>query len=191
MVHKPSQTLCQSTFLLQLCICTCCNTWIASLESFAGSLPEHTPAAYVGAFHAYLWPSTQTPHCNQFTQQGCQLTGLELRIPKIELKFRGSGPEIFWRPPQNFQNRPKKPNDPRVPAQNRLIFVSMDSSRRQDTEYIIYIGIDTCRQKVMRTPGEIPPPEWLQKFANLGLTSCKPILGGNRSPLSLPLSPHE
>jgi len=25
----------------------------------------------------------------------------------------------------------------------------MDSSRRQDSEYLIYISIDTCRQKVM------------------------------------------
>ena len=32
---------------------------------------------------------------------------------------------------------------------NLLIHISIDSSRRQDLEYIIYIGIDKCRQKVM------------------------------------------
>jgi len=54
-------------------------------------------------------------------------------------------------PLEHYQNRPKKPNDPThpPPTQNRLIYISIDSSRRQDSKYIIYIGIDTCRQKVM------------------------------------------
>jgi len=30
-------------------------------------LSEHTPAAYLGAFHAFLWPGTQTPPFNQIT----------------------------------------------------------------------------------------------------------------------------
>jgi len=44
-----------------------------------GSLPEHTPAACLGAFHAFLRPGTQAPPCNQINQQGCQSIGLELQ----------------------------------------------------------------------------------------------------------------
>ena len=50
-----------------------------------------------------LWTCPQTPPFAQFAQKGCQLTGLELRIPTIYLGFRGSGPEIFWRPPQKLR----------------------------------------------------------------------------------------
>jgi hypothetical protein len=49
-------------------------------EALAGYLPTHTPAAYLGALHAFLWPGTQTPPFYEITQQGCQSTGLELRI---------------------------------------------------------------------------------------------------------------
>jgi len=41
---------------------------------------------------------------NQITQQGCQLTGLELKIQKII--FRESGPVKSWRPPQKFSDPP-------------------------------------------------------------------------------------
>ena len=61
LVHKSSQNLCQSTFLLQscnLCIIQCVK---CKFESTAGNLPEHTPAAHLGTFHAFLWPGTQTP----------------------------------------------------------------------------------------------------------------------------------
>ena len=77
---------------------------------------------------------------NQITQQECQSTGLELRIPKIYLLFAGSGPEKCWRPPPNFQD-PQMTTDQLSP-QTRLIYIPIDSSRCQDSEYVIYISID-------------------------------------------------
>jgi len=69
------------------------------LELIAGKLPEHTQVAYLGAFHAFPWPGTQTPPFDQITQQGCQSNRLELRIPKTSLLFAGSGPENFLEHP--------------------------------------------------------------------------------------------
>ena len=38
-----------------------------------------------------FWTRPQTPCFTQLAQKGCQLTGLELRIPMIYLRFRGNG----------------------------------------------------------------------------------------------------
>ena len=46
------------------------------------------------------WTCLQTPPLTQFVQKGWELTGLELRISMIYFKFRGSGPEHNWRPPE-------------------------------------------------------------------------------------------
>jgi hypothetical protein len=70
--------------------------------SIAGNLPEYTPAAYLGAFHACLGPGIQTPLFNQMTQQGYQSNELELRISKIYLSYAGSGAgrKILEHPPK-------------------------------------------------------------------------------------------
>ena len=75
--------------------------WTASLEYIAGSLPEHTPAAYLRAFHTFLWPGTQTPPFNQITHQGYQSTGIEQDSKNI-LILRENDPVKFWRPPPQF-----------------------------------------------------------------------------------------
>jgi hypothetical protein len=46
-----------------------------------GNLPEHTPAAYLG-HSMHFYDQAPRPPLNHITQQGCQLTGLELRFPK-------------------------------------------------------------------------------------------------------------
>jgi len=45
----------------------------------------------------WLFDMSTDPPLTQFAQKGCESTGLELRIPMIYLKFRRSGPVIFWR----------------------------------------------------------------------------------------------
>ena len=59
---------------------------------------------------------------------------------------------ISWKWPTNilktlsqFSDPPAPP--PTQPPQIRLIYIPIDSSRRQDSEYIIYISIDTWRQE--------------------------------------------
>ena len=94
-----------------------------------------------------FWTCPQTPPFTQFTQKGCQSTGLELRIPMVCLKLRGSGPEQNWRP---LKTKTTPGYHPKPPLSNSThIYIPIDSSRRQDSKYVIYISIDMCRQKVM------------------------------------------
>jgi hypothetical protein len=118
-----------------LCIVQYVN---CNLKLIAGNLPEHTPAAYSRAFQAILWPGTQNPPpFNQITQQGCQSKGLELRNPKMYLLFAGSNPKRLWRLPQISEPPPMTTYQPT--PQDQLIYIPIDSSRRQDSEYVIYI----------------------------------------------------
>jgi len=114
LVHKSSRNLCQSTFLLQscnLCIMQCVN---CNLESIAGNLPEHTPAAYLGTFHAFLWPGTQPPPLNQITQQGCvSRLGLSWGFQKYIY--------ILWKwPSKALETPPKFPDPPWTPPPDPL-----------------------------------------------------------------------
>ena len=124
-----------------------CNTWTASLDLIAGNLPEHTPAAYFGTFHAFLLTRHPDPPLNQITQQGCWSTGLELRILKLYISWKS--PSKILETPSKFLRTAQKTKwpHPPPPSQNRLIYISIDRSRRQDSEYIIYIRIDACRRK--------------------------------------------
>ena len=69
------------------------------------------------------------PTFTQFTQKGCQSTGIELRIPMIHLKLRRSDPVQFWR------GGPKNSGPPWNPPIGP-IYIPIDSSRRQDSKYI-------------------------------------------------------
>ena len=59
LVHKFSQNPSQSTSLLHSSNLSMMQ-YVDFLKSIAGNFPEHAPAA-LGAFHAFLWPSTQGP----------------------------------------------------------------------------------------------------------------------------------
>jgi len=60
-----------------------------------------------------FWTCPQPPRLTQFAQKGCQLTGLEPRIPMVYLKFRRSGPVDFWREgPKNSGPPPPPPIGP-------------------------------------------------------------------------------
>jgi len=86
------------------------------------------------------------PPSTQFAQKGWQLTGLERRIPLIYLNFRRSGPVIFGR------GGPKNSAPPPSPPLIGPIHLPIKSSRRQETEYIIYNRFDMCRPKVAQNP---------------------------------------
>jgi len=62
-------------------------------------------------------------------------------------------------PPQ-ISYPPWTPPPPR-PPQNRLVYIPIDSSWRQDSKYVICISIDKRRQKVM-----ILEPSWLLRKIN-------------------------
>ena len=75
--------------------------------------------------HAYRPPKIFT----QFAQKGWQSTGLELRIPMICLKLRGSGPEKNWGFPPKTETT--SGDHPTPPSLIRLIYIegSLISSR--------------------------------------------------------------
>ena len=106
LVHKSSQNLCQSIFLLQSCnlhnAMRKLQVWNQLLVICLNTTPRPT---WGHSMHFYDQAGTQTPPFNQITQQGCQLTGFELRISKIYF-FRESGPVEFWSPPPNSQTPP-------------------------------------------------------------------------------------
>ena len=83
------------------------------------------------------------PPFTQFTQKGCQSTGLELRIPMIYLRFCRSDPVKFWSGGSQKLWTPPDPPPPIGP-----IYIPIDSSRRQDSEYINFNLFDTCCPKV-------------------------------------------
>ena len=61
-----------------------------------------------------IWTCPHTPTLTQFAQKGWQSTGLELRIPLLCLKFRGSGPEKkLEAPPQTKTTSGNIPPPPR------------------------------------------------------------------------------
>jgi len=86
---------------------------------------------------------------NQITQQGRQLNGLKLRNPNTHFILCESGSVKFW-----STSPPPNPD----PLKNRLIYIPIDSSRRQNFEYVIYISIDRWRQKVI-----ILDASWVRK----------------------------
>jgi hypothetical protein len=81
----------------------------------------------------FFWKTCpQAPTFTQFAQKGWQSTGLELRIPMMDLKFCGFDPEETGAsPPQNI----KPPQDLPPHSPIRPIY----SSRRQDSEYLIFV----------------------------------------------------
>jgi hypothetical protein len=106
-VHNSSQSLCQSTFLL-LFIQLMHNAmrklqvWNRLLVTCLNTPPRPT---WGHSMHFY----DQAPF-NQITQQGCQSTGLELRIPNMYYYLiRESGPVKLWRPPPKFPDPPLDP----------------------------------------------------------------------------------
>jgi len=121
------------------------------------------------------------PPLTQFAQKGCQSTGLEPRIPMIYLKFRRSGPVNFWRGgPKNSGPSPAPP-----PPAIGPIYIPINSSRRQDPEYINFNQFDTCHPK-----DKLPTPSWKGVtfwYRNIWVTSnvqfrkgasIPPFLGG-------------
>ena len=86
------------------------------------------------------------PPVNPFAQKGCQSTGLELRILTVYLRFRRSGPVHFWRGVPKTRTHPSPP-----PPPIRLIHISIESSRTEDSDYVIFNRFDTCRPKVKLT----------------------------------------
>ena len=57
------------------------------------------------------------------------------------LLFAGSGPEKFWRPPSKYPSPPKWPPTNRPTPQNRLIYMPIDSSQRQGSEYWLSVHL--------------------------------------------------
>ena len=97
------------------------------------------------------------PPLTQFAQKGCQSTGLELRIPMIYLKFRRSGPV-------NFSRGGRKTLDPPPPLppfrSNPYIYQSKALNVRIPN--IIFIGICTCRPKVMLPAASCQASKYLE-----------------------------
>ena len=91
-----------------------------------------------------------TPHFNRFPQRGCQSTVHKLRNPLIYLKFREFVSKKFWRGGPKKSKPPRWTTHPRPPRIGP-IYISIDSSQSQDSEYTIFNGIDTWRPKVMLT----------------------------------------
>jgi hypothetical protein len=121
-VHKSSHNLCQSTLLLQSCNCNAMSklqVWNLLLVICLNTSPRPT---WGRSMHFYD-QAPSPPPLNQITQQGCQSTGLELRIPKYMYNISWKWPSIFLETP------PKIPR----PPQNRLIYIPIDSSWRQDS----------------------------------------------------------
>ena len=66
----------------------------------------------------------------QFAQKGCQLTGLELRIPLMCLQFCRSGPVNFWRGGPKNSIPPRPPLSPPPPIGPKYIYQSTDLDER-------------------------------------------------------------
>jgi len=89
--------------------------------------------------------AARTPLIFKSPNKGANRLGLSWGIQNI-LIFRESGPVKYWRPPPPI---PRPPPPPLLTPQNWLIYIPTNSSRHQDSEYVVYISIDTWRQKVM------------------------------------------
>ena len=142
---KPLPKHLITSFML-LCIMQYVN---CKFGNVAGNLPGHNPAAYLGAFNAFLWPGTQTPPFeSNHTRVPIEWAQAE---PNVYLLFTGSGPEIS-EPPQMTTHQPT--------PQNGLNYIPIDSFWRQDSKYVIRISIDTWRQKLW----QLQPPELYQNL---------------------------
>ena len=83
------------------------------LESIAGNLPEITPTAYLGTFHAILWPGTQIPPLlSNHPTRVLNDWAWALRIPKLYLTFRESVLVWFWSIPPKLADPPWTPPPP-------------------------------------------------------------------------------
>ena len=112
---------------------------------------DSTRGLHPSACASDFWTCPQTPSFTQFTQKGCQSTGLELRIPMLYFKFPRSGSANFWRPPEKTLDPPSPPPPPIGP-----IYIPIDSYQRKHSEYIKFNQFDTCRPKVM-----LPTPSYM------------------------------
>ena len=139
-------------------------------------MPEHTPAAYLGTFHAFLWPGTQTPppHLNQITQQWCPSTELELRIPKMYLYLDESGPVKSWSPSQELPDSP--PTSPPKPL--RIVpsiyqLIALDVRVPSTTAQIVIILDASCCRSWEGTSlaGLIAEPTWPPRCCKTSVVS--------------------
>ena len=68
----------------------------------------------------------------------------------ICLKFRWSGPEQNWRP---LKTKTTPGDHPKPPLSNSThIYIPIDSSRRQDSKYVISNQFNMCRPKIAFVP---------------------------------------
>ena len=87
----------------------------------------------------HFYDHAPRPPFNQITQQVCQSTGLGLGNPKKYIY-------ICWMCPSEILEHPPKipwPSPPPGPPQNWLFYALINSIRRQDSENVIYISIET------------------------------------------------
>ena len=102
----------------------------------------NTPPQPTWGHSMHFYDQAPRPPLNQITQQVCQSTGLELRIPNIYLYFVKVAQLNSEDPPHNSPTPPG-------PLQNRLIYIPIDSSRRQNSKYVIYISIGTHKVMIL------------------------------------------
>jgi hypothetical protein len=104
------------------------------------------PVAYLGAFHAFLWPGTQpSPPSIKSPHKGANRISLTWGIQNI--LFAGSGPEIFWRPPPILLSPPIWPPTNRPLRNVSCIYQSIAFDVR--ILNVIYISNHTWRQYVI------------------------------------------
>ena len=137
-VHRSSQNLCQSTFLLIMQLMHNAmrklQVWNQLLVICLYTPPRPTWGHSVPFFNQAPRP----PPFNQTTQQGCQSTGLELWLQNI-LYFVKVAQKNSGDPLENFQNRPIKTNPP--PPPKWLIYISINRASAS-----LFVGEENARQ---------------------------------------------